>query len=163
MIVTVFRQTKKHYDEVASQLTLRDWTPPQRRTNVVLVPISGVQRAVVSALRYAESISTDVRAVYVNDNTEAIAALRKDWETWGGSIRLVVLESPFRSLMEPLLEYIEQIERERTNAYITVVLPEFVPSQWWHHLLHNQRALLIKGALLFRPNVVVTSVPFHLR
>ena len=77
-------------------------------------------------------------------------------------MRLVVLESPFRSLMEPLLEYIEQVERERTNAYITVVLPEFVPSQWWHHLLHNQRALLIKGALLFRPSVVTTSVPFHL-
>ena len=163
VIVIVFRHTKEHYDEVASQLTLRDWTPPARRTNVVLVPISGVQRAVVGALRYAESISTDVRAVFVNDNADAIAALRKDWETWGGSTRLVVLESPFRSIMEPLLGYIAQIEQERTNAYITVVLPEFVPSQWWHHLLHNQSALLIKGALLFRPNVVVTSVPFHLR
>jgi hypothetical protein len=78
-------------------------------------------------------------------------------------VRPIVLESPFRSLMEPLLEYIDQIERERSNAYITVVLPEFVPSKWWHHLLHNQRALLIKGALLFRPNVFVTSVPFHLQ
>ena len=162
-IVVVFKVTKSHYDEVASQLTLRDWTPPARRTNIVLVPISGVQRAVISALRYAESISTDVRAIYVNDSSEQIEALRKDWETWGGSVRLVVLESPFRSLMEPLMYYIELIERERSNAYITVVLPEFVPSQWWHHLLHNQRALLIKGALLFRPNVVVTSVPFHLR
>ena len=162
-LVVLFRITKKHYDEVSDQLTLRDWMPPARRTNVVLVPISGVQRAVVAALRYAESISTDVRAVYVNDNTEQISALRNDWRTWGGSVRLVVLESPFRSLMEPLLEYIDQVERERSNAYITVVLPEFVPSQWWHHLLHNQRALLIKGALLFRPNVVVTSVPFHLR
>ena len=117
----------------------------------------------MAALRYAESISTDVRAVYVNDNTEQIAALRQEWDTWGGSVRLVVLESPFRSIMEPLLDYIEEIEPERSNAYITVVLPEFVPSKWWHHLLHNQRALLIKGALLFRPNVIVTSVPFHLR
>jgi amino acid transporter len=162
-IVFVFLRTKKHYDAVADQLTLRDWAPPQRRTNVVLVPISGVQRAVVHALRYAESMSTDVRAVYVNDNTEQIAALKKDWQTWGGNTRLVVLDSPFRSLLEPLLEYIDQVERERSNAYITVVLPEFVPARWWHHLLHNQRALLIKGALLFRPNVVVTSVPFHLR
>ena len=162
-IVMLFRVTKSHYDEVGAQLTLRNWTPPSRRTNVVLVPISGVQRAVVHALRYAESISTDVRAVYVNDNISAIEALKKDWVTWGGSTRLVVLESPFRSLMEPLMAYIGTIEKERTNAYITVVLPEFVPSRWWHHLLHNQRALLIKGALLFRPNVVVTSVPFHLR
>jgi hypothetical protein len=162
-LVTLFRVTKSHYSSVASQLTLRDWTPPGRRTNVVLVPIGGVQRAVVGALRYAESISTDVRAIYVNDNPAAVAALRQEWATWGGSVRLVVLESPFRSVMEPLLDYIAQVERERTNAYITVVLPEFVPSRWWHHLLHNQRALLIKGALLFRPNVVVTSVPFHLQ
>jgi hypothetical protein len=162
-LVMLFKITKSHYDQVAAQLTLRDWTPPARRTNIVLVPISGVQRAVVAALRYAESISTDVRAVYVNDNTEQIAALRTQWETWGGSVRLVVLESPFRSVMEPLLDYIAQVEQERTNAYVTVVLPEFVPSRWWHHLLHNQRALLIKGALLFRPNVIVTSVPFHLR
>ena len=78
-------------------------------------------------------------------------------------MRLVVLESPYRSILEPLLEYIDSIQRERTNAYVTVVLPEFVPARWWHHLFHNQRALLIKAALLFRPNTIVTSVPFHLR
>ena len=161
-LVFLFRKTKQHYDGVGGQLTLRDWTPPARRTNVVLVPISGVQRAVVHALRYAESISTDVRAIYVNDDPKAIEILQGDWKVWGGSVRLVVLESPFRSVLEPLLEYIGEIERERTNAYITIVLPEFVPAKWWHHLLHNQRALLIKGALLFRANVVVTSVPFHL-
>ena len=65
-------------------------------------------------------------------------------------------------MMEPLLEYIEQVESERHDDYVTVILPEFVPARWWQHLLHNQRALLIKGALLFRPNTVVTSVPFHL-
>ena len=75
---------------------------------------------------------------------------------------LVVLASPFRSLMEPLLEYIEQLDAQRSDDYVTVVLPEFVPARWWHHLFHNQRALLIKGALLFKPNTIVTSVPFHL-
>ncbi len=162
-LVVVFEKTKQHYDGVAAQLTLRDWTPPARRTNIVMVPLSGVQRAVVSALRYAESISTDIRAVYVNDDAAAIAALRDEWKVWGGSVRLVVLDSPFRSVLEPLLEYIDLIEHERPNTYITIVLPEFVPAKWWQHLLHNQRALLIKGALLFRPNVIVTSVPFHLR
>jgi hypothetical protein len=93
----------------------------------------------------------------------AVEALQNEWKIWGGSVRLVILDSPFRSVLEPLLDYINRIEKERTNAYVTIVLPEFVPSKWWHHLLHNQRALLIKGALLFRPNVVVTSVPFHLR
>jgi len=160
--VLFFRATRRHYDLVASQLTLRDWAPPVQRTNIVLVPISGVQRAVVEALRYAETIATDVRAVYINDSPEQIAAVKKDWELWGGDVRLVVLESPYRSILEPLLEYIEQLQAERTNAYVTVVLPEFVPARWWHHLFHNQRALLIKGALLFKPRTVVTSVPFHL-
>jgi len=79
-----------------------------------------------------------------------------------GSAQLIVLPSPFRSLMEPLLEYIGQVEEDRPDDYVTIILPEFVPARWWQHLLHNQRALLIKGALLFRPNTVVTSVPFHL-
>ena len=77
-------------------------------------------------------------------------------------MELVVLPSPYRSLMEPLLEYIEHVQAESANGYVTVILPEFVPRRIWHHLLHNQHALLIKGALLFKPNVIVTSVPFHL-
>jgi hypothetical protein len=78
-------------------------------------------------------------------------------------VKLVVLPSPYRSLMEPLLEYIEGVTKERTNDYTTVILPEFVPKRWWQHLLHNQTSLLIKGALLFQPNTVVTSVPYHLQ
>jgi hypothetical protein len=88
--------------------------------------------------------------------------VRQDWSTWANGTRLVVLPSPYRSLMEPLLEYIDELQAAHPNDYVTVILPEFVPRRWWQHLLHNQRALLIKGALLFRPRVVVTSVPFHL-
>jgi hypothetical protein len=75
----------------------------------------------------------------------------------------VVCRSPYRSLVEPLLDYLEEIDSEHPDGFVTVVLPEFVPSRWWHHLLHNQRALLIKAALLFKPNTVVVSVPYHLR
>jgi len=162
IIIALFKATRRHYDHVASQLTLRNYTPQRRVHNTVLMPVGGLQRAVVEALRYAETLSDDVRAVYVNVDQTATEQMRKDWETWGGKAKLVVLESPFRSVMEPLLEYIEQVENERTDDYVTVILPEFVPARWWQHLLHNQRALLIKGALLFRPNTVVTSVPFHL-
>jgi hypothetical protein len=88
--------------------------------------------------------------------------VRRDWSTWGGSVKLIVLPSPYRSLMEPLLDYIRLVAGEHPNDYTTVILPEFVPAQWWQHLLHNQTSLLIKGALLFRPHIVVTSVPFHL-
>ena len=161
-LVTLFTVTRRHYDKVASELTLKDWEPEPVGGHVVLVPIGGVQRAVVKALRYARSLAGDVRAVYVEFDPASANALRGQWDQWGQGVTLVVLESPYRSLMEPLLEYIEQIQREDPTAYVTVILPEFVPRKLWQHLLHNQHALLIKGALLFKPNVVVTSVPFHL-
>ena len=161
--VLFFRLTRKHYDRVAAQLTVRGWEPRGRRHNTVLVPISGIQRAVLGALDYAKTLSPDVRAVYVNVDATGAAQMQEGWTQWGDGVPLVLLDSPFRSLMEPLLEYIEEISSERPDGYITVVLPEFVPARWWHHLFHNQRALLIKGALLFKPNTVVTSVPFHLQ
>jgi len=161
--VVLFRVTRRHYDIVASQLTLRGWQRQARRHNTVLVPISGIQRAVVGAVDYARTLSSDVRAIYVNLDTSATEHLKREWEQWGDGVPLVVLQSPYRSLMEPLLDYIERVSAEQPEGYVTIVLPEFVPARWWHHLFHNQRALLIKGALLFKPNTVVTSVPFHLR
>jgi amino acid transporter len=162
--VIFFRITRRHYDLVKAQLSLTNWVNQNpRRHNTVLVPISGVHRAVVQAVEYAKTLSPDVRAVYVNIDSMITEQLRRDWERWGQDVPLVVLESPYRSLMEPFLEYIEQVDAERPDDFLTVVLPEFVPAKWWHHLFHNQQALLIKGVLLFKPNVVVTSVPFHLR
>jgi hypothetical protein len=161
--VIFFRVTRRHYDVVASQLSLKGWRSRGPRRNTVLVPISGIQRAVVEALDYAKSLSKDVRAVYVNTDPAATDILRSQWYQVIEGVPLVVLESPYRSLMEPLLEYIENVHAKQPDDYITIVLPEFVPARWWHHLFHNQRALLIKGALLFKRNTVVTSVPFHLR
>ena len=161
-LVTIFTITRKHYDRVASELTLREWRPEPLGGHVVLVPIGSLQRAVVKALRYARTLSRDVRAVYVELDPDATRAVRDQWSQWGQGTDLVVLESPYRSLMEPLLEYIEEVQDEDPGGYVTVILPEFVPRRLWQHLLHNQHALLIKGALLFKPNVVVTSVPFHL-
>ena len=163
MLVGLFVITRRHYDEVASELTLRGVSPdttPAR--HVVLVPIAGLQQAVVRALRYARSLDGDVRAVYVEIDPAATAVLKEQWPVWGAGVDLVVLDSPYRSLLEPLLEYVEGVQRADPDAYVTVVLPEFVPRHLWQHVLHNQHALLIKGALLFKPNVVVTSVPFHL-
>jgi amino acid transporter len=162
LIVAFFEATHHHYAHVASELTLKGYAPQRRIHNTVLIPIGGLQRAVVEALRYAETLSDDVRAIYVDVNPANTEQLRKDWAEWGGQVELVVLPSPYRSLMEPLLEYIEQAAVAKANDYVTVILPEFVPKRWWQHLYHNQTSLLIKGALLFRPNIVVTSVPFHL-
>jgi hypothetical protein len=140
--VMFFLKSKRHYTDVATQLNLRGW--------------------VVQALDYARTLSDDVHAIYVNLSPAATEAIQRDWQLWGRGVPLTVLDSPYRSLMEPLLEYIERLST-RTDTYVTVVLPEFVPAKWWHHLFHNQSALLIKGALLFKPNTIVTSVPFHLK
>ena len=161
-LVVIFEVTRRHYDQVAAELSLRGWRPEPVQHHTVLVPIGGIQRAVVQALRYAHTLSNDVRAVYVDIDPATTQGLRQQWNEWGQSVGLVVLDSPYRSLMEPLLEYIEEVQAENPNGYVTVILPEFVPRRIWHHLLHNQHALLIKGALLFRPNIIVTSVPFHL-
>ena len=108
LIVMLFKATHRHYQHVASELTLKGYEPQPRLHNTVLIPIGGLQRAVVEALRYAETLSDDVRAIYVDVNPVQTEQLRKDWAAWGGRVQLVVLPSPFRSLMEPLLEYIEQ-------------------------------------------------------
>jgi amino acid transporter len=162
VLVTIFEITRRHYERVASELTLRGWHPEAAGRHVVLVPMGGIQRAVVKALRYARTLSDDVRAIYVEIDPAATQSIRALWPEWGQQVELVVLESPYRSLMEPLLEYIENVQRRDPCGYVTVILPEFVPRRLWQHLLHNQHALLIKGALLFKPNVVVTSVPYHL-
>jgi amino acid transporter len=162
ILVGAFKATKRHYMYVASQLSLKGWRGEARRHSTVLVPIGGVHRAVLQATAYARSLSDDVRALFVDTDPAATERVRQDWDTWGNGTKLEILPSPYRSLMEPLLEYIDQLQEAHPDDYVTVILPEFVPRRWWQHLLHNQRALLIKGALLFRPRVVVTSVPFHL-
>jgi amino acid transporter len=162
VLVWVFKATGRHYEHVADQLSLNNWKGETRQHSTVLVPIGGVHRAVLQAVAYARSLSEDVRALFVDTDAAATERVREDWQKWGGGTKLEVLPSPYRSLMEPLLEYIDQLQAENPRDYVTVILPEFVPAEWWQHLLHNQRALLIKGALLFRPRVVVTSVPFHL-
>jgi amino acid transporter len=163
MLVLIFLAIHRHYEGVDEQLSLDGLSGSAKRHNIVIVPIGGVHRAVVQALEYARTLSDDVRAVYVDVDPEATAEIRELWGRWGRDVRLEILASPFRSVMDPLLEYIELTDGERPEEFITVLLPEFVPARWWHHLLHNQRALLIKGALLFRHNVVVTSVPYHLQ
>jgi amino acid transporter len=162
MLVFHFLAIHRHYERVAAQLSLAGQSVLPKRHNIVIIPIGGVHRAVVLALEYARTLSDDVRAVAVDVDPRTTAEIRELWGQWGQGIRLEILASPFRSIITPLLEYIELTNDDRPSDFITVLLPEFVPALWWHHLLHNQRALLIKGALLFRRNVVVTSVPYQL-
>jgi amino acid transporter len=164
LLVQMFRSIHRHYLDIAVQLSTEGMIPRGSiAKHLVLVPISGIHRGVVFALDYAKSISPgNVTAVYVDLNEEATHKLREKWATWGDGVELVVLQSPYRSLTRPLLRYVERVSRQDDNLMVTVLLPEFVPAKWWHQLLHNQSSLLLKGALLFRKGVIVTSVPYHL-
>jgi hypothetical protein len=164
LLVFMFRAIHKHYVVVAKQLSTEGLEDLRPIKHTVIVPISGIHRGVVGALQYAKSIAPDhVQAVYVDFDEEATAKLREKWERWGAGVKLVVLPSPYRELTRPLLRYIARLERKNGNDIVTVVLPEFVPAKWWQHLLHNQSSLMLKGALLFKEGVIVTSVPYHLK
>jgi hypothetical protein len=101
--------------------------------------------------------------VYVETDPARTAKLEEKWAAWGLGVPLVVLTSPYRTLLRPLLEYIDHIQSKGDDQMVTVVLPEFLPRRWWQHILHNQTALLIKAALLFRKNLVVADVPYLLK
>lgn len=163
MLVVLFKSIHQHYVAVAKQLSTEGLQPLRPIKHTVIVPISGIHRGVIHALQYAKSIGGDnVIALYIDLDEEATKKLRQKWDQWGSGVKLVVLQSPYRSLVRPLLRHIDRIERARDDDMITVVLPEFVPAKWWHHVLHNQSSLLLKGALLFRKGIIVTSVPYHL-
>ena len=163
LLVLLFRAIHKHYLMVAKQLSTEGLDQLRPIKHSVIVPISGIHRGVVSALQYARSIASDrVQAVYVDFEEEATASLKDKWERWGAGVQLVVLPSPYRELTRPLLRHIGRLARENSDTIITVVLPEFIPAKWWQHILHNQSSLLLKGSLLFKKGVIVTSVPYHL-
>jgi amino acid transporter len=162
-LVIIFLIVHHHYETVAAQLSLEGMAPPPPMDGTILVLVGDLHRGVVQALQYAQSLSPTAKAVYVETDPERTRRLEERWGKWGMGIPLVVLNSPYRSLLGPLMDYIDQLQRQRGEHHVvTIVLPEFIPAKWWQQLLHNQTALLIKGQLLFRKNVVVTDVPYHL-
>src|SRR5205823_3706599 len=163
LLVALFRAIHRHYLDVARQLTTEGAQKVRVIEHEVVVPISGIHRGVLQALEYAKAIAHGhVTAIYINVDDEATQKLREKWSGWVQGVELVVIASPYRSLIGPLTRYIDRRLTLNPKKVITVVLPEFVPARWWHHLLHNQSSLMLKGALLFKPNVIVISVPYHL-
>lgn len=162
LIVLGLRKIHRHYAEVGAQLSLVGARRPRLGKNPVVVLVAGMHKGVVEAVEYARSISPNVTAISVDLDPTQTTKLRLRWAEWAPEIPLVVLESPYRSILHPVLEYIDRMERQGEGKYLTVVIPEFIPAKWWQHFLHNQTALLLKAALLFKPGKVSVSVPYHL-
>ena len=164
VLVFIFSAIHKHYRQLAASLSLEDYgVPPRTIRHRVIMPVGGVHRGSLAALSYARTLSDDVTAVYISLDPDEAARVREKWDRWGEGVRLVVLDSPYRLLYEPFLQYIEEISAQRQpNETITIVVPQFVPRHGWQNLLHTQTALFLRMALLFKPGIVITDVPYQL-
>ena len=162
LIILLLRAIHEHYRLFAEEVKFVGHSPIVPLHHTVVVPISAITKATAGALVYATMISADVHAIYIDLDHSATAKLREDWAAWDIGIDLVVIDSPYRSVLTPMVLYVENLRRDAPGELVTVVVPEIVPNRWWEHFLHNKTALYIRTAFLFKPNVVVTAVPFHL-
>ena len=163
-LVKLFFTIHAHYRDLAGHLTLDRFSglPARQTRHRVIMPVSGIHQGTLEALRYAKLLSDDVTAVHVSIDPAETEKVQKKWTTWGEGTRMVILDSPFRLFIEPLLKYLEEIiDNRQPNETITIVVPQFIPSKRWHNALHMQTADVLRQELLSRPGVVVTDVPYH--
>lgn len=165
ILVMLMLAIRHHYRSVESGLTLSR-IPPGGRTAVepiVVVPVARLDEPARQAIAFANSISREATAVHVTNDADTAEALRDAWPQWAGDAELVVIESPYRALVGPLLAYLDVVQRQHQDRPVLVVLSEFVPRHWWENLLHNHTALRLKLRLFARPNTIVADVPYRLR
>lgn len=170
-MIFVFKKIKEHYTNMADQLHLPlDEMNPEIETeivsgkNIVLVPISSPTSVIAHTLRYAKSIGDDVRAVHIATSEEIGQKVADKWNCWNPGIPLITINSPYRLVIQPLIDYIDELSEEKDpDDYITILIPEFETRKWWHRLLHNQTGLILRTLLILKKNVIVSTVPFHLK
>ncbi|MFI7293648.1 amino acid permease [Streptomyces sp. NPDC050121] len=161
----MMRGIRRHYDATAAELAVTDprdqLVPPSRVFGIVLV--STIHKPTLRALSYARAFRPDqLEALTVSVDRDEAAALRTRWEEYGIEVPLKILDSPYREVTKPVVEYVRSIRRESPRDVVAVFIPEYVVGHWWENLLHNQSALWLKSRLLFTPGVMVTSVPWQL-
>jgi hypothetical protein len=163
LLVWMFYVIRNHYNEISKELRLDFHFQPKKVKTKVIIPISGISKVVAQSIAYAKGISDDIVVVTVAFDDEHAAKMREKWEQWNPNIPFIILRSPYRTLISPLFKYIDTLEKEKEeDEFITVLVPQFIVHKWWHTLLHNQTALLLKAVLIYRKDVVVSTIPFHL-
>ena len=162
LIILLFKAIHGHYKTVAEGLKVTPDFKVRKMNHTVVVLVGSVHRGVLEALAYAKSLRPNkLIALSVVSDEEEQAKIEEAWERFDMDIPLEILYSPYRELARPVLRYVDELDAQRDNDIVTIVIPEFVVGSWWGQLLHNQSALFLKGRLLFRKNTVVTSVPYH--
>jgi amino acid transporter len=155
-----YRASAKHLD-VRPDIVI----PPPHREERVIVPVPGINRAVIQAVNVGRSIADDVRGVLISDEPEVAAALRDRWERQLPGVPLVIVESPYRALIGPLLSYLDVLDQawppDQPEPITFVVIPEYVARSWWERMLYNQSAKRLRTVLLGRPHTVVVNVPYR--
>jgi len=165
VLVGIFLWIHRHYSGLAKNISLENFgePPPYDVRHRVIVPISNVHQGTLAALRYARMLSDDITAVHISMEPDDTEKVRKKWDKWGRGTRLVIVDSPYRLFLEPLLNYIEEILSSRQhNETITIVVPHFVPTNKIHSALHMQTAEMLRRELLSTPGVVITEVPYQI-
>ena len=162
VLVFTFSSIHKHYSRLAKDLSLDEYSPPVRIINQrVLLLIGGVHKGTLTALRYAKTLSDDITAVHISIDPLETERTQEKWEMWGEGYRLLVIESPYRLFIEPLLEYVEEIDRNRSpNEIISIVVPQFIPRRGVTNVLHSRTADLLRKVLLSRKDIVILEVPY---
>jgi len=171
VIVMGFYKIRSHYQEVARELSLQGLPPSLKPlpASRVVIPISGVHRGIVEAVDFARSITNNITAVYVELDPQDAEEVREKWNRFWPDVPLVVVPSPYRSILQPFLDYLDETDAQHNDGQLAaVILPEFIPAKWWQSLLHNQTAWLLKAALLYHRNTrgfqrVIIDVPYYLR
>ena len=169
LLVFMFLSIHKHYTHVANERVSDIPINPGDIHHRIVVPIDKLDRASKQSLAYARSISPHVTAVHVCMSEDEAKRIQAEWDEWQKHFsameetHLLIIESPYRALIRPILAYIDTVHQRHQNDTLTVILPEFVVLHWWEYFLHNQTAFRLKAALLFRPGIIVVSVPQHLR
>jgi amino acid transporter len=163
VLVTIFYSIHRHYKNLAAHLSLDKYTGQHHMgRHRVILPLSGVHRGTLAALRYAESLSDDVTAVHVSIDEGETEKLQKKWEIWGDGVRMVVLDSPYRLMIEPLLDYISELNEHRLpNEMITIVVPQFIPRRFWTNALHMRTADTLRKVLMGQKDIVIVEVPYQ--
>lgn len=164
-VVASFFAIHRHYMYLAQDLSLDNYgQPPPAKRHRVIMPVSAIHQGTLEALDYALTLSRDVTAVHISIDPAQTEKLQQKWDGWGKGVRLVVIESPYRTFLEPFLEYVNELSAIlQPNERLTIVVPQFIPKHWWHNLLHTQTAFWLRFVLLNQQGVVITEVPYQVR